>query len=44
MQRGSEILSGEMESGILSGADMRLHQRADRAGQGRPKDAAKRLP
>jgi len=30
-----DILSGETENRILSGADMRPHQRAGRAGQGR---------
>jgi len=38
------VLSGGIESGILSGADTRLHQRAGRVGQGRPEAAAKRLP
>jgi hypothetical protein len=38
------VLFGETESGILFGADIRFAMRAGRAGQGRPEDAAQRLP
>ena len=38
------ILFGETESGILFGAGMRPHQRAGRAGQGRPQAAPQGSP
>lgn len=44
MWRQKPILCGGTESGILRGADMRLHQRACRAGQGRPQAAPQGSP